>query len=245
MQGHDEPEGGEGILDSTICQRININLRTRPSALQKRLPEPWQVAEAEDGPHKGMNLRVIFNDILLNRDMIQPDAAAQDLSTVFVIPGQDARTGERRFFNLRIFHANRNALPGKYMTSRVAEVSHRQVLEAPGEQTAEVNDTFEFESSDDRVSLSLRYARGHPVRPRPVVILVSSVMDPTVERYYRQDFLEDLVKSVPEGVDHLLEYSLKVDGPDLGEIFSPDPELISITVNPWYVRDVFGSSGHV
>lgn len=228
------------LLDCTVAARINLSLRVDPSLLQPRLPDPWQVAAMPSGPHQGMNLRLIFNDVLLNqRADFEPEPGAQDYSAVFVISARRAGSSESRFFNARILHANPDCLPGKYGTSRRAEASRRQVVEARGCSTT-VSDFFEFASGSDHVSFSLVYQRGELVRPRPPVkICVSSVYDLGIERYYRQDLLEDVIKSAPSAVDRVLAYRLEVSGPDFGDVFRTSPELISITVNPWYLREVF------
>lgn len=233
----------EALLDSTIATRTVLGLRVTPQGLQSRLPSPWQVRPTTEGASKGANLAVVFNDALFNQDA-QGDAAADAVSRYagFVIPSKHPQTGEEVGFNFRILTANPQAVPGKYKTSRMGTIDREQYLKGV-DLDATVTERFRFrDPTGGTVELLLQYRRGIPRRMTSQGN-VRSTADPTVLRIYRVDQLVDVVKSVPEGIDRMLSYQLRVTLPEFSDLFDGSEELVSISVSPWYVRQVYGAAG--
>ena len=55
----------------------------------------------------------------------------------------------------------------------------------------------------------------------------------------RYDEASELVKSVPVGVDRVSNYAFSSTIQELQKIFDGSEQLRSITIRPWYVREVF------
>ncbi|MBI2973084.1 MAG: hypothetical protein HYY39_04760 [Armatimonadetes bacterium] len=89
------------------------------------------------------------------------------------------------------------------------------------------------------MELQLQYRRGVPERVmtqgnvRPIV-------DPSILRIYKVHQLIDVVRSVPQGIDRVLSYQLRVTVPEFADLFDGTEQLVSVTIVPWYVRQVFG-----
>lgn len=230
----------ETLQDSTIATRIIVALQARALSLQSRLPPPWRVSPVAAGASEGANLYVLFNDALLNQDAegkAAPDAVSRYVG--LVIPAVHAESGETASVNFRILTAHPQGVPGKYRTSLPASVWREQRIEGQ-DLEATVTDRFEVRSTDGgSLDLRLRYRRGIPSRVTSQSS-VRSAFDPTILRLYHTDQLADIVKSIPAGIDRVASYKLSVTVPDLATLFDGNARLVSITVNPWYVRRVFG-----
>ena len=48
-----------------------------------------------------------------------------------------------------------------------------------------------------------------------------------------------MVKSVPNGIDRVLDYQLRVTGSELGKLFDGTEQLVSVAMLPWYMRQGF------
>jgi hypothetical protein len=68
---------------------------------------------------------------------------------------------------------------------------------------------------------------------------VYSPIEPNFYRIYRVDQGTDVVKSKPANVDRLLGYEAKLDIPEFKDLFDGTGELVSVAIQPWYVRKVF------
>ena len=230
----------QSLLNSTIDTKIQVRLRVDPAGLQGRLPAPWRVAPIPEGAHQGTNLMVIFNDVLLKQDAdgrAAPDAVNRFVG--FLIPAAHPQTGEATTFMLRIFTAHPESVPGRYRNSLPATVRREQMVDARDLQ-AVCTERFDFAvAGGGAVELRLQYHRGIPSRVAWPTNLRSAA-DPAILRVYRSEALIDVVKSVPEGIDRVEDYSLRVTVPELHDLFDGTERLVSITAVPWFVRQEFG-----
>ena len=87
------------------------------------------------------------------------------------------------------------------------------------------------------LELRLQYQRGIPVRVKAEAKPRSAV-DPNFFRIYRIDQGLDAVKSVPTSIDRVQQYSLRVTMAELRKLFDGSEQLISVSVLPWYHRQV-------
>ncbi len=82
------------------------------------------------------------------------------------------------------------------------------------------------------------YQRAVPVRTKGEARPHSNV-DPTFFRMYRYDQVMDVVKSIPEGIDRVQSYQLRVTMSELRRLFDGTEQLVGIAVIPWYGRKTF------
>lgn len=232
----------ENLLDLTIATQTVLHFAVRSTALQSRLPLPWQASPVASGASRGANLALILNDALLNQDPDGnplPDVVSRYIG--FSIPARHPETGEEAGFNFRILTSHPKAVPGKYKTSRLGHVL-REYYSKGTESDATVTERFRFrDPAGGSVELQLQYRRGVPSRVASQGN-VRSAMDPNILRVYRVHQLMDVVRSVPQGIDRVLSYQLRVTIAEFGDLFDGSEELVSITVVPWYVRHVYGAA---
>lgn len=230
----------ENLLDLTIATQTVLRFAAKPEALQGRLPAPWQVFPVSAGASKGANLAVIFNDALLNQDAAgNPTVDAVSRYIGFAIPARHPETEEEAGFNFRILTAHPRAVPGKYKTSRLGSVV-REYYAKGSDMSATVTEHFRFrDPGGGSVELQLQYRRGVPVR---VVSQgnVRSASDGGILRIYKVHELTDVVRSVPQNVDRVLSYQFRVTISEFADLFDGTERLVSITIVPWYVRQVYG-----
>jgi hypothetical protein len=84
----------------------------------------------------------------------------------------------------------------------------------------------------------LRYGIGIPARTTGEA-KVRGGPDPDFSRIYRTDRGIDVVRSVPNGVDRVDEFSFRSTLSEFKEILDGSERLVSISVEPWYMRQVF------
>lgn len=230
----------EQLLDLTIATQTVLRFQVSSVAVQERLPFPWQVAAAPAGASKGANLSILFNDALLNQDPEgNPSEDVTSRYVGFAIPARHPETGEEAGFNFRILTANPKGVPGKYKTARGGNVV-REYYAKGNDLDATVTERFRFrDPGGGSVELNLQYRRGIPERVMTQGNVRSSV-DPTILRIYKVHQLIDVVRSIPQRIDRVLSYQLRVTVSEFADLFDGNEELVSVTIVPWYVRQVFG-----
>ncbi|TMI99344.1 MAG: hypothetical protein E6H01_11080 [Bacillati bacterium ANGP1] len=230
----------ENLLDLTIATQAVLRFAVRTEPLQARLPAPWQVSPDPAGVSKGANLAVTFNDALLNQDAAGiPTADAVSRYIGFAVPARHPETEEEAGFNFRILTAHPRAVPGKYKTSRLGTVL-REFYAKGNDMSATVTDHFRFrDPGGGSVELQLQYRRGLPVR---VVSQgnVRSATDPSILRIYKIHELLDIVRSVPQNIDRVMSYQFRNTISEFSDLFDGTERLVSVTIVPWYVRQVYG-----
>lgn len=230
----------ETLLDLTIATQTVLRFVVRPQSVQSRLPSPWEVFPAPSGASKGANLAVIFNDALLNQDAQgnpAPDATSRYIG--FAIPARHPQSGDEAGFNFRILTAHQRAVPGKYKTSRFGNVL-REYYSKGTDLESTVTERFRFrDPAGGSVELQLQYRRGTPMQLASQGN-VRSAADPRILRVYKVHQLVDVVRSVPQGIDRVLSYQFRVTISELADLFDGSEQLVSVSVVPWYVRQVYG-----
>jgi hypothetical protein len=63
--------------------------------------------------------------------------------------------------------------------------------------------------------------------------------DPDFSRIYRTDRGIDVVRSVPNAVDRVEEFKFRSTLSEFKEILDGSEQVVSISVEPWYMRQVF------
>jgi hypothetical protein len=228
------------LLDLTIATQIVLRFVVRDEVARTRLPAPWTVSPISSGASKGANLAVIFNDALLNQDAAgnpAPDAVSRYIG--FAVPARHPETEEEAGFNFRILTAHPRAVPGKYKTSRLGSVL-RESYAKGSDLNATVTEHFRFrDPHGGSVELQLQYRRGMPSRAMTQGN-VRSASDPSILRIYKVHELVDVVRSVPQNIDRVLSYQFRVTISEFSDLFEGAERLVSITIVPWYVRQVYG-----
>jgi hypothetical protein len=218
--------------------RTVIGLRVNEAALQKWLPSPWQPNPAQSGPSKDANALLVFINPWLTQDAEgKPTAVPIDRRVALALPAKNPQTGEATLLVGRIYHSNARAVPGGYKNSVAASVRLEQTLKGDGVEPATGSEVWEMRDESGTIELRLQYQRGVPSRVKAEA-KPRSAADPTIQRLYRFDQGADVVRSIPAGIDRVQAYALRVTVPELRPLFDGSEQLVSISLVPWYLREV-------
>jgi hypothetical protein len=114
-----------------------------------------------------------------------------------------------------------------------------QRMETRDHQNAVGIERWQLQDQDGQeLSMSLRYGIGIPVQ----TIGESKVRggpDPDFSRIYRTDRGIDVVRSLPNAIDRVQEFNFRSTLSEFKEILDGSEQVVSISVEPWYMRQVF------
>lgn len=233
-------------LGMMLLSRVRIALRVSLPALQRRLPDPWDVHPDSRAASQGANLAVLFYEIFLNQtaqglQLITADALGRYF--VLGIPSRHRRTEETAFMVFRILTAHptgENPFGWKGVAAGNitvhANIVRSQTVEASNLE-AMVSDRIEAHLDQGVVALGLRYRREVPKRVASEGRVRFTTESEQV-RVYHADELVDVVKSVPAAIDRLESFSFRVTLPELADIFDGSEQVVNVTVQPWFLRRV-------
>jgi len=220
---------------STVGEiRTMVALKVSETAIEKMLPEGWEPAPLSIAASKGANLRLGFTD-----QIVATDADGKPMSATpfvpLVIPARAKGTDQTQIMAVRTFApAGRDAyginIPARSTIERNART------DASG--ACSVQEHWRFVTDEgDHLELQLEYVRGKPVR-NEIEYRVYSGTRPDFYRTYRIELAEDVVRSVPAGIDRVQTCLLKASGRRLSELFDGTEQVVSITSLPYCRREI-------
>ncbi len=235
MGRDDEP----ALLERTVATSVLVALRVPSAPLAGRLPAPWQVEGSGFGPTLGANLNVVFQNVLLREDRDgRPLVTGAGRSAALMALARHPENGERCSFNLRTYAASPSTVPGSYGTAVGARLIAERHLEFDGERGVASELIVVQPTSGGQIRLDLRYRQSVPTRV-PYEATVRSAADPTIVRRYKVDQLVEAVLSRTAGVDHVVRYQMRVDVPELRDLFDGSEETVAVGFRPMVVRQVY------
>jgi hypothetical protein len=223
--------------------RIMLGFHVKPEAVQQRLPVPWQLSPPDKGPDTGANLFVVLVDRVRDDEAEgRPSFSGTNRIINLAAPARHPQTGEMASIILGGWASNPANVPGFYQVYRAATVHvERTIKDLPGE-AEEVTDVWEVHDAAGHGGLELRLQSRRKMAARRRArgeAHVVSAKDPDLWQLHRFDAAADLVKSRPERIDEVQRYTFRLSAPEYGELFDGSEQLISISVTPWHVRQVF------
>ncbi len=226
------------FVGSNADNRITVGLRVGQAAAQAWLPAPWQVEPLQRGPFRGANFLVAFIDRLLNQDPEgKPVGGGTFRLAALYVPAKHPQTEESAPFIIRVFGPHEG--PGPYKNSVQATVRREATLRGGNFEPGAGTELWEVrDSAGGILEFRMDYQRAVPVRTKGEARPHSNV-DPTFFRMYRYDQVMDVVKSIPEGIDRVQSYQLRVTMSELRRLFDGTEQLVGIAVIPWYGRKTF------
>jgi hypothetical protein len=229
----------ERLYQSNVDTRVYVAFQVKPEAVQQWLSGPWQVNPVAAGPAKGSNLTLVFVDQHLVQDPEgKPMSGGINRMLALVAPGKHSGTGETAPIVFRLYSASPSYVPGPYKNGLLATVQHERTVKGPGVEPASGRESWSVRDvAGGSLELSFDYQGGVPSRAKAEAKVYSNV-EPAFFRIYRIDQGIDVVKSVPNGIDRVQNYRLRVAIPELGALFDGSERLVSIDVRPWYVLQI-------
>lgn len=226
----------EKFVSSNVDVRTLIDFKVSDAALQKVLPEGWDI-DPRTGVSAGANLRVT----LVDPQMVM-DAEGKSVDPVRVVsvsvPVKQKGTDARGAMVIAGYVSSAKAAPGAYGLYGPARALVERKIRSDAEGTATGEESWMFAGDDGgSVQIQLQYVRGLLAKQK-VDGNVYSAAKPGFFRIYRFEMGADVVRGVG-GADRLSKFSFKATGGKIGALLNGSEQLISVTSVPWYSREVF------
>ena len=223
---------------SNVDTRVIVSLQVRPEALQQWISGAWQVNPVAAGPSKGANASVVFVDQQLWLDADgKPMATGINRIMALTVPGKHGGTGETESVVGRIYSAEPSYVPSPYKNAVSATIRRERMIKEPNLEPASGRELWTVRAAGGTAELQFDYQGGLPSRSKGEAKVYSGA-EPTFFRIYRWEQGADVVKSVPDGIDRVQNFKLSVAIPELAKIFDGSERVVSVTMLPWYLRQV-------
>lgn len=228
----------ETPVGSNADTRVVVSLQVRPEALQPWISGPWQVNPAMAGPSKGANLSIVFVDqqLVLDADG-KPVAAGINRIMALTIPGKHSGTGETAALVARLYSAEVSYVPSPYKNGVSATIRRERAVRESNTEPPSGREVWTVRAAGGVAELQFDYQGGLPARSKSEA-KVYSALEPTFFRIYRVEQGTDVIKSVPDGIDRVQNFRLSVAIPELSKLFDGSERVVSVTMIPWYLRQV-------
>jgi len=228
----------ETLHESAMYYRIYVAFSVDQKAVQAWLPTSWNAVSVQKGPFKGANLYVVFNDKLVTQDGEgKPDKGGTYCNVVLVAFGKNQQSGEVGAFVIRSYWSYDD--PSVYKVAVKAAVSREATIKGSTSESGSGSEVWKVQDSAGGImEFRMDYHRAGPKREKKEMKVRSSV-EPNFFRIYRDDYADDLVKSIPLGIDRVQNYHFRTTISELSKMFNGSEKLVGISVNPCRVRQAF------
>lgn len=235
-----QPVLAETLFESKAETRCMIAMHAGKAALQKQVPESWQVVSIPGGPFKGANFFIVFIDPIVVQDAQgKPDPSGSSCRVVFAVPAKNTQTNEVATMVIGGFTGSPSTVPGPYKNFKFAPIKRVYTQKTLDSKLGTVEDAWDVgEPNKALIELRLNYQGSPPFRKKSEQ-KVYSAKDPGFFRIYRIDSATEMLRNVAMNVDRIQEYQLRVSAPELSGIFDGTEQVVAITAIPLCVRQVF------
>jgi hypothetical protein len=244
-----EPVNGADLNYSggIAAARTMIALEGNSAALQRRLPDGWELApysgdDLRGTSLKGANMLVPFHEVYAVRAKEGQTPGLHQVSYVaFVSQARNQATDELTHVHWLAYTEDPAGVPGKYGDAKLAHVTRSQSFTKEQRGETQIRETFSAVADSGEVHLSLAYEQGDMVMwvsaERPNLPLRAAA-DPSVVRWYQEDQVLNVVRSDPMKINRVSEISLTVKG-ELEDVFDGNERVIGVIIQRPYMRQVY------
>jgi hypothetical protein len=228
----------EKLVESTLFYRIYLAYSVDQNAAQAWLPAPWKAVSLPKGPFKGANLFVLFTDWFIIQDGEgKPEHGGTYCCASFVAFGKNPQTKKFASFVTRVYAPYDDS--GPYKNTVKAMVSREATIKSAASEFGTSSEVWKVQHSAGGIlEFRMDYKRAVPRRTKREYKVRSNV-EPDSFRIYRDDYADDLLKSVAVGIDRVQNFKFRTTISELRKMFDGSEKLVGITVNPCRVRQAF------
>jgi hypothetical protein len=246
-----EAESTSGLAlrysDGIAAARTMIALEGNATALQRRLPAGWRLAPYDGSDLrgrslKGANMLVPFHEVYAARTRDGSTVALPQVSYVpFLSQARNELTGALAHIHWLTYTEDPTAVPGRYRDGRLAQITRSQTFVKERRGETEVRETFSAVADGGEIHLSVAYQQGGMLvwatADRPNLPLLAAA-DPSIERWYQEDQVMNVVRSEPLGIDQVREIELTARG-DLSDVLDGRERVVAVVIQRPYMRQVY------
>jgi hypothetical protein len=233
--------------DGIAGARTLIALQANATALQRRLPEGWELApyagdDLRGTAFRGANMLLPFHEVFAIRSHAEAPTGLPQLSYLaFVSQARNRSSGSLGHFHWLLYTEDPVGVPGKYQDAKLARVTRSQTFTKETRGVTQVRETFSAVSETGEIHLSLAYRQGGMVRwvtaDKPNLPMYAA-QDPTIVRWYQEDQVLDIVRSDPMNVNAVTEIDLEAKG-ELTDVFDGRQQIVGVVIQRPYMRQVY------
>jgi hypothetical protein len=234
--------------DGIAAARTMLAVEGNAEALQRRLPDGWELApyagdDLRGTSLRGANLLVPFHEVYAVRTRDGRSAGLQQVSYVpFVSQARNRKTDALAHVHWLTYTEDPAAVPGKYRDGTLARITRSQAFTKEQRGETQVRETFSAVADSGTVTLSLAYEQGGDLviwatSDEPNLPLIAA-QDPTIVRWYQEDQVMNVVRSDPLGVNRVTDISLEVTG-ELEDVFDGNERIVAVVIQRPYMLQVY------
>jgi hypothetical protein len=234
--------------DGIACARTMLALEANPAALQRRLPNGWELSpyagkDLRGTSLRGANMLVPFHEVYAVRSHEGEHAGLPQVSYIaFVSQAREQTTGELAHLHWFTYTEDPAAVPGKYEDGVLAEITRSQTFSKERRGETRVREDLSAVAERGELHLSLAYDQGGDLliwatADKPNLPL-RAARDPRIVRWYQEDQAMNVVRSDPLGVNRVSELGLDVKG-ELEDVFDGNERVVAVVIQGPYMRQVY------
>ena len=233
--------------DGIAASRTMLALTANRGALERRLPDEWELAPYAGDDLRGKSLReanvlVPFHEVygVRTRDG-HANGMSQMSYVVFISQARHRTTGALTHIHWFTYTEDPSAVPGKYRDAALAQITRSQTFSKVNRGETRVREFVRAHGQNGLIELSLEYVQGGQLvwatADQPNLEL-RGANDMNVIRWYREDQVMDVVRSDPLGVNRVSEIALRVEG-ELSDVFDGNERVVAVVIQRPYMRQVY------
>jgi hypothetical protein len=226
----------EKLIGSNGDLRTILAFKVSDSAVQKMLPDGWEVNSPTAGPIKGFNLTLVLDEELISYDP-EGKPVATFRGAALSVPSRKKGTDTAGpvvvggFFDV--------GAPGKFGVYTSAQVTIERKAHSDPHGKSTIEELWQIKAADgNSIEVQIQFARGLPAKSK-IESKLFSATNPDIVAIYRVEQGSDVVRSTATGVDRVTKLSFKASGSKLSPLFDGTEQLIAVISVPWYSRQVY------
>jgi len=233
--------------DGIAAARTMIALEGNAAALQRRLPEGWDLApyagdDLRGTALKGANMLIPFHEVYAVKTRDGQHTGLPQVSYIaFVSQARSRATGELVHVHWLTYTEDPVSVPGKYKDGKLAQITRSQTFTKERRGETQVREAFSAVSEGGEIHLKLAYEQGGMVvwttTDKPNLPLCAA-KDPGIVRWYQEDQVLNIVRSDPMKINRVSEITLLAQG-ELQEVLDGNERIVAVVIQRPYMRQVF------
>jgi hypothetical protein len=158
-------------------------------------------------------------------------------NAVLIAFGKNEQTKDSARFVIRIYSPQGD--PNPYKNAVKSTLSREATLKSSTSESGSGSEVWKVQDmAGGMLEFRMDYQGTVPKRTKKELKIRSSVK-PDFICIYRDDFTDDVVKSIPAGIDRVKNYQFRVTMSELQKMFNGSEQLVGISVHPCCVRQGF------
>ena len=225
----------ERLFANHVDNRTVITFRAPDAAVQKMLPEGWEINAPASGPGKGANLALVLIEQLIVLDAqgapVEPARGA-----VLTIPARKKGSDAAGSMVVAGLFTGKGA-PGAYGVYLPATVNLERRQRVDGDGKILIEERWSAKGPDGHwIEAQVQFARGPTARTKSESKAYSGAR-PDFYRIYRAETVSDVVRGA-ETTD-VSAVSVSVGGQKYTPLLGGSQKIVSVTSIPSFVRAIY------